>query len=115
MKVTCKLSIAIAAWSLALAAHADCPFPKAPATMPNGNSASKEEMVEAMAAFKAYNDEVTAFGICLENETKSKSVASSQLRLLKTMQKKKHNAAFDELQAKVKEFNEQLRIFKSRG
>jgi hypothetical protein len=31
------------------------------------------------------------------------------------MQTKKHNAAIDELQAKAKLFNEQVRVFKSRG
>jgi hypothetical protein len=114
MKGTCKLGIAIAALSLALAAHAECTFPKAPAIMPDGKSASEAEMIEAMTAFKAYNDEVSAFGVCLDEETKSKSVGSAQLMQLKTLQVKKRNAAIDELQVKAKQFNEQVRIFKSR-
>ena len=72
-------------------------------------------MVAAMQAFKAYNDEVNAFGACLEEETKSKASGTAQLMQLKTMQTKKHNAAIDELQTKAKLFNEQVRVFKARG
>ena len=93
----------------AFSSQADCAFPKPPASIPDGKTASQEEMVGAMAAFKVYNDEVTAFGACIEQETKGAS--SMQI---KAMQTKKINAAVDELQAKAKLFNEQVRIFKAR-
>lgn len=96
-------------------AQAECAFPKPPATVPDGKTASEPEMVAAMQAFKAYNEEVNSFGACLEEETKSKAAGTAQLMQLKTMQTKKHNAAIDELQAKAKLFNEQVRVFKSRG
>lgn len=96
-------------------AQAECAFPKAPASIPDGKTASEPEMVAAMQAFKAYNDSVNAFGACLEEETKSKAAGTAQLMQLKTMQTKKHNAAIDELQAKAKLFNEQVRVFKARG
>ena len=99
----------------AATAQAECAFPKAPASIPDGKTASEPEMVAAMQAFKAYNEEVTAFGACLEEETKSKAAGTAQLMQLKTMQTKKHNAAIDELQAKAKLFNEQVRVFKARG
>jgi hypothetical protein len=107
--------LAIASLGLSFSAHADCAFPKAPASMPDGKTASEAEMLAAMQAFKAYNDEVTAFGTCLEEETKSKSAGTAQIMQLKTMQAKKHNAAVDELQAKARLFNEQVRIYKARG
>jgi hypothetical protein len=106
--------ITAVALSFAFSVHADCAFPKAPAAIPDGKSASEQEMVAAMTAFKAYNEEVTAFGQCLDQETKSKSAGTAQLMQLKTMQTKKLNAAMDELQAKAKQFNEQVRIFKGR-
>jgi hypothetical protein len=106
--------IALACLALSLTANADCPFPKAPAAIPDGKTATEEEMKSAMAGFKAYNDEVTAFGTCLDQETKSKSTSSGQLLQFKTMQSKKINAAVDELQAKAKLFNEQVRAYKSR-
>lgn len=110
-----KLLAALALAACAATAQAECAFPKAPATIPDGKTASEAEMVAAMQAFKAYNDEVTAFGACLEEETKSKAAGTAQLMQLKTMQTKKHNAAIDELQAKAKLFNEQVRIFKNKG
>jgi len=103
-----------AALAAPFAAQADCAFPKAPASIPDGKTATEQEMVAAMTQFKAYNDEVQAFGTCLEEETKSKSAGTAQLMQLKTMQNKKLNAAVDELQAKAKLFNEQVRAFKSR-
>ena len=96
-------------------AQADCAFPKAPASIPDGKTASEADMVAAMTAFKAYNDEVTAFGNCLDEEANSKAAGSAQRMQMKTMKTKKLNAAVDELQAKAKLFNEQVRIFKARG
>lgn len=119
MKISASLGIAIATLGIALAsfsiaAHAECAYPKPPAAMPDGKTASEAEMLEAMKAFKAYNEEVTAFGACLDQETKSKSAGTAQLMQLKTLQMKKHNAAVDELQSKAKTFNEQVRLFKAR-
>ncbi|HLS80260.1 MAG TPA: hypothetical protein VK025_02525 [Steroidobacter sp.] len=109
--------VAVAAFALAapFAAQAECPFPKAPASIPDGKTANEAEMVAAMNAFKAYNEAVTAFGVCLEEETKAKAAGTAQLMQLKTMQTKKHNAAVAELQEKAAQFNEQVRIFKARG
>jgi hypothetical protein len=120
MKISASLGIAIATCGIALAsfsiaAHADCPYPKAPSAVPDGKTASEAEMVAAMQAFKAYNDEVNAFGVCLDQETKTKSTGTAQLLQLKTLQAKKHNAAVDELQSKAKLFNEQVRIYKARS
>jgi hypothetical protein len=106
--------VAALAFVVAGAANADCAFPKPPATIPDGKTASEQEMVAAMAAFKAYNEEVNNFGKCLDEETKSKAAGTGQLMQLKTMQAKKLNAAIDELEAKAKLFNEQVRIFKAR-
>jgi hypothetical protein len=113
---TSALLRCIAAFSFlaASSAQADCAFPKAPASIPDGKTASEAEMVAAMAAFKAYNEEVNSFGKCLEQETKDKAAGTAQLMQLKTMQTKKLNTAVDELQARAKQFNEQVRIFKAR-
>lgn len=98
----------------ATSALAECAFPKAPASIPDGKTASEQEMVAAMNAFKAYNEEVTAFGNCLDEEVSNKA-GSAQLMQLKTMKTKKLNAAVEELEAKAKLFNQQVRAFKARG
>jgi hypothetical protein len=115
MKASSTLGTAAAALLLALTAQAECTFPRAPDAMPDGKTASEVEMAEATKAFKAYNEKVTAFGTCLDEETKVKSASSVQLVQLKTLQKKKHNAAVGELQTAAKQFYEQVRIFKGRS
>ncbi|AMN45960.1 hypothetical protein ACG33_02295 [Steroidobacter denitrificans] len=111
LKLAAALAFAVVSWS----AQAECIYPKAPATIPDGATATEGEMIAAMNAFKTYNNEVTEFGACLEEETKSKAAGTAQLMQMKTMQAKKHNAAIAELQEKAKAFNEQVRIFKAKS
>lgn len=110
-----KFTVAFVLAASSFAVHADCAYPKAPAAIPNGSTASEQEMIGAMQAFKAYDADVKTFGSCLEQETKEKSAGTAQLMQLKTMQTKKLNAAVEELQSKAKEFNEQVRVFKARS
>lgn len=110
-----KFTAALALAAFSFSVQADCSYPKAPASVPNGATASEAEMISAMNAFKTYDADVKSFGACLEQETKEKSAGTAQLMQLKTMQTKKLNAAVEELQAKAKEFNEQVRVFKARG
>ncbi|MBB6093583.1 hypothetical protein HNQ60_002464 [Povalibacter uvarum] len=114
MKTSLTTAVAVLSLAFGFAAQADCAFPKAPDAIPDGKTASEAEMVSAMNAFKAYNEEVTAFGNCLDDEVNAKA-GSAQMMQLKTMKTKKLNAAVEELQAKAKLFNEQVRIFKARG
>ena len=43
------------AYSVSLAAHADCVLPPAPSKIPDGKTASEQEMVTAMQTLKEYN------------------------------------------------------------
>lgn len=106
---------ALLSFGFGMSAHADCPFPKAPASIPDGNTAPEAEMIEAMKAFKAYNEEVKAFQACLDEETKAKSASGAGTMTFKAMQAKKLSAAVEELEDKAKKFNEQVRIFKARA
>jgi hypothetical protein len=105
------------ALAVACPADAECTYPKPPDNIPDGKTASETDMMEAMKAFKVYNEEVKTYGACLEEEvnSKSESISTSQLRIMKEIQFKKQNTAIAELQAKAKEFNEQVKAFKSRG
>ncbi len=112
-------------FALGFAAHAraDCSYPKAPDAPPDGNTATKEQMVAAAQAFKGYNSEMNAYLDCLQLEIDAaapkdptkltpdeKKKAAQQQNILTA----KHNAAVDDLQANVGRFNEQLRIYKAR-
>ncbi len=108
-------TVASLAFGFCMSAQADCPFPKAPATIPDGSTAAESEMIAAMNAFKAYNEEVKAFQECLDEETRAKSAAGAGSMTFKAMQAKKLAAAVDELKEKAEKFNEQVRIFKARS
>jgi len=108
-------AVALGLTALSMAAHAECTYPKAPASIPKGASATEQEMVGAMQAFKAYDADVKTFGACLDQETREKAAGTAQLMQLKTLQSKKLSAAVDELQTKAREFNEQVRVYKARG
>lgn len=101
----------------ATGAHAECAFPKAPDSIPDGKTASADAMAAAAAEFKAYNEAVNSYGACLDDETKNKAagMGDGQLRQLKTIQVKKYNSAVEELQSKAEQFNAQVRAFKARG
>jgi hypothetical protein len=97
---------------------ADCENPKA-SEIPDGKSATKEQMLAAIQNFKQYNADVVAYIDCLNAETKAKisegSIPSGQIMQFKSMQTRKQSSASDELKAKADSFNEQVRAYKARG
>lgn len=103
---------------LAATALADCTYPKAPDVMPDGNAASKDDMIAAMAAYKQYNTDVDAYTACLDQETAEKvkeAAGAGAIMQIKAMQTKKKSSATEERQAKIDEFNKQVRTFKAKG
>ena len=74
-------------------------------------------MLEAMNAYRQYNDDVTAYLACLDTGTKARleqGGTPSQLMMMKSLQLKRHNAAIDELRSKTQHFNEQVKAYKSK-
>lgn len=111
--------IALATASLlAGIAGATCIYPRAPERAPDGNTATFEEMVAAQQAVKTFNEDISAYNVCLEMELKSLEQSGlydeARLKELRIMQAKKNNAAVDEVETIASRFNEQLRIFKAR-
>ena len=120
----------IAVWGLfGAAAHAACSYPKAPSNIPDGATATKEQMVAANQEFKKYNDEMTAYLNCIKLESDDKLAEMSKEQPATDEEKKaleakkleferqqteKHNAAVDEVSAVVERFNEQVRAYKKK-
>ena len=102
------LLVAALAYAASLPAHADCELPPAPSKIPDGNTASQQEMVTAMNTLKEYNGDVETYTKCLEFEAK-------QNRLSKTDEERMHNNAVDTLQKVAAKFNEQVRTFKAKN
>jgi hypothetical protein len=117
MKKPLALSGVLSLCLLGAAAQADCTYPKPPDAV-DGKTASEPQMLAAMAAFKQYNTDVDAYLACLDTETAEKSKeasGASAIMQIKAMQSKKKSSATDERQAKIDEFNKQVRAFKSKG
>jgi hypothetical protein len=109
--------VGVVSLGLSMAASADCAFPKAPDAIPDGKSASEADMITAMSAFKQYNIEVDSYLTCLDQETSDKireTAGAGAIMQIKALQQKKRGSATDERQAKVENFNNQVRAFKSR-
>ena len=102
------------------AAHADCIYPKSPGSIPDGASASEEEMIAGMKAVKEYNAQVTAYLSCLDMEMQARidaagtEASEDQVAQIRAITAKRHNAAVDELQSYADRFNEQVKAFKAR-
>ena len=113
-----RLTFAVLALIAAGSAQATCIYPRAPARSPDGQTASRDEMVAAQAAVKQFDADIAAYNACLdlEMEQAAKSGAYDENRLneLRAIQAKKNNAAVDEVTAIAAEFNEQLHIFLAR-
>ena len=103
----------------ASAALEACSAPDAPA-VPNGSTASLEEMAATTAAFKAYDAATRAYTECVDSAVdriakRSAALASAEdLQALTTFGVRAHNIALDKEQANVDQFNEQLRVYKTK-
>ncbi len=111
-------------FALGSAAHAEstCTYPRAPDSIPDGKTASKEQMIAAKNDVSRYNTDMNAYLDCLKQEIDAatpkdpsklspadKKKSDEQLKILT----QKNNAAVDELQALVGRFNEQLKAYKA--
>lgn len=109
-----KRILAMAALSAACAvglsfqAHADqCRLPPAPSKIPDGNTASQQEMITAMETIKQYNNDVQTYLKCLDFEARQNQLSPGDQTSL-------HNAAIDQLTHIADEFNAQVRTFKAK-
>lgn len=101
-------------------AYADCSYPKAPDKIPDGNTATMQEMVAGMNQLRAYNEEIKAYTDCLKLEHDT-ALAHTDPKMSKAQKDEidkvyiqKNDAAVDEATAVTSRFNEQVKIFKAK-
>ena len=99
-------------------AFAECVYPKTPPSAPNGNTATQEEMVAGMQAVRQYNETMTVYLKCLDDEATARiqeaGADQDKVKRIKSMATEKHDAAIDELNSRADDFNAQLKIFKQK-
>jgi hypothetical protein len=97
-------------------AYADCAVPKKPAAVPDGSSASAEDMNAAKTALDSFEKAVRQFQSCVEADTKTKEAALGKnieaIKQLRTMADKRVNVFNDELQKQADSYTEQMSAWK---
>jgi hypothetical protein len=124
-----KVFIAIASTAVLSAgtAYADCSYPTPPDHIPDGNTATLQEMVEAQKAVKEYDKAINAYVACIQLERNDavgkiakpgEKPTADQKKAMDDMERvevQKHNAAIDQLQSVADRFNVQVKVFKSKS
>ena len=101
-------------------AYADCPYPAAPDKLPDGASATLEEMVAGQKAVKVYDKAINDYVACIDRELDEAikkggdQLKPQQKTDMQHVEAQKHNAAIDQLQSIADRFNEQVKVFKAR-
>ena len=85
----------------------ECIRPPAPSKIPDGSSASQQEMLTAMQTMKEYNNDVATYLKCLDFEAKQNHLSSIEVE-------RRHNSALEELTKTADRFNQQVRTFKAK-
>src|ERR1700749_4143277 len=96
------VAVAVAYAAASAPAYADCVLPPAPSKIPDGSTASEQEMLTAMQTLKEYNADVDTYMKCLDFEAKQNHISHGDEERL-------HNAAVDTVTKIAAKFNEQVR------
>ena len=100
---------------------ADCTKPTTDAKIPNGSKATKDEMVVAQRAVKAYNDGVKEYQECLKTEQDGEIAKGGDKLTDEQRQKivdkyiKLSNDEYDKVQKLADKFNVELRAYKAKN
>jgi hypothetical protein len=96
-----------------------CDYPHR-ANVPDGSTATKDEMIAGQRGIKAYMSAMEEYLSCIESAeqetvagTDQMDEAAKQQRI--DMYNKKYNAAVDEMNLVAEEFNLQVRAYKERS
>jgi hypothetical protein len=101
-------------------AYADCPYPAAPSKLPDGATATMDDMLAGQKTVKEYEKAINDYNACIDKELDDAiAKAGDQLKPerkteMQKVEAQKHNAAVDQLQSVADRFNEQVKAFKAR-
>ena len=113
MKSIISLALLIGSLGYAQFALSDCNYPKMNVNIPNGATATMEDMVAAQTSFKTYNSDMDAYLDCLDNELSKISEEFEGYADIKSNSDLKYNAAIDQLTEAAEEWNQAVRGYKA--
>jgi hypothetical protein len=112
-KLSCVMVLAV----LAAPAWAECNYPKDPGKMPNGRTASREEMLAAQKVVKAYQAEMSTYLTCIKEEHDAElakggaTMTDDQKQAITKRYVAKNDAAVDAEKEVADRFNAQRTAF----
>ena len=115
------LALAATAALSAGAAYADCPYPPAPDKVPDGATATMQDMLAGQKAVGEYNKAINDYVACIDKELEDSlakagdKIKPEQKADMTRIANQKHNAAIDQLQSVADRFNEQVKVFKAKS
>lgn len=114
-----KISVIFVVALLAAPFAFGCDYPQR-ADVPDGATATKDEMIAGQRGIKSYMSAMEEYLSCIEvaeqqtiADTEESDEAVKQQRI--DMYNKKYNAAVDEMNLVAEEFNAQVRVYKERS
>ncbi|HEX4388945.1 MAG TPA: hypothetical protein VH109_09995 [Steroidobacteraceae bacterium] len=113
-------ALALIAALIAAPAYADCTYPTAPTKLPDGKTATLEDMLAGQKAVNEYQKAINSYTACIDKEVSDAitkagdSLKPQQKSDMEKVETQKHNAAIDQLQNIADRFNEQVKVFKAR-
>lgn len=107
MNTSAILATVAMACAVSAPAYANCHLPPAPSKIPDGATASKQQMITAMQTIREYNHDVQTYLKCLDFEVHQNQVSPGDQVSL-------HNAAVSQMRRIATEFNRQVHIFRSK-
>jgi hypothetical protein len=104
-------------------AYAACTYPNPPAKLPDGATATRDQMLEGKKAVTEFDNAIGAYNTCLQKEADdaiAKLAADDKDRETKKaeiqkMADQKHNAAVEADEQVAQQFNEQLRAYNAKA
>jgi hypothetical protein len=119
MITTKRLAVSVAALFLVQGALA-CDYPERLKNIPDGNSATRDEMIDAKKAVQSYIANMESYLSCIEAEEAQAVIAMGDVEEDEKKQRsetfnKKYNAAVEEMNLVAEKFNVQVRAFKARS
>ena len=113
MKSIISVGLLIGSLGYAQLTIANCNYPKMNFVIPNGATATMENMVAGQTNFKSYNTDMEAYLACLDSELSKVSKKLDNYLNIQDLSDSKYNAAVDELGEAANQWNEAVRAYKA--
>ena len=113
MKSIISVGLLIGSLGYAQLTLARCDYPKMNFVIPNGATATMENMVAGQTNFKSYNADMETYLDCLDNEMSKISKSHDNYQEIQSLSDNKYNAAVDQLSEAADQWNAAVRAYKA--